>query len=138
MKNLQTITENYLDYCRTQKCLDKKTLKAYQVDLRQFSEEPSLQEITETTQSNLENYIAKLHKQYKPKTIPLYTVEKFLTTIYTQRDNAKTNYQGRTALRDAAVAETLNTVIYYNKTQIFTLLFIKYCFFTSDLSCYYI
>ena len=27
MENLQTLTENYLEYCRTQKCLDEKTLK---------------------------------------------------------------------------------------------------------------
>ena len=37
MENLQTLTENYLEYCRTQKCLDEKTLKAYRIDLRQFS-----------------------------------------------------------------------------------------------------
>ena len=42
-----------------------------------------------------------------PKIIPLHTVEKFLTIIYTQRDNAKTNYQRRNALRDAAVSELL-------------------------------
>ena len=36
MNNLQNHIENYLDYCRTQKCLDKKTLKAYRIDLSQF------------------------------------------------------------------------------------------------------
>ena len=49
MENLQTLTENYLEYCRTQKCLDEKTLKAYRIDLRQFSEEPYLVKITEIT-----------------------------------------------------------------------------------------
>ena len=149
MKNLQTLTENYLEYCRTQKCLDEKTLKAYRIDLRQLSEEPSLEKIIEITTNDLEDYIARLHQQYKPKTvkrkiasikaffhyleykellainpftkiqvhfreptilpkiIPLHTVEKFLTIIYTQRDNAKTNYQRRNALRDAAVSELL-------------------------------
>jgi integrase/recombinase XerD len=42
-----------------------------------------------------------------PKTIPLHTVEAFLTTIYNQRTKAKTDYQKRNALRDAAVAELL-------------------------------
>ena len=149
MENLQTLTENYLEYSRTQKCLDEKTLKAYRIDLRQFSEEPSLEKITEITTNDLEDYIVRLHQQYKPKTvkrkiasikaffhyleykellainpfskiqvhfreptilpkiIPLHTVEKFLTIIYTQRDNAKTNYQRRNALRDAAVSELL-------------------------------
>lgn len=149
MENLQTHIANYLEYCGTQKRLDEKTLKAYRIDLRQFSEQTSSQEITEITSETLENYIAKLHQQYKPKTvkrkiasvkalfhyleykdiidrnpfnkiqvrfrepvilpktIPLHTVETFLTTIYKQRSNAKTAYQKRNALRDAAVAELL-------------------------------
>ena len=47
------------------------------------------------------------HILMMPQIIPLHTVEKFLTIIYTQRDNAKTNYQRRNALRDAAVSELL-------------------------------
>jgi integrase/recombinase XerD len=42
-----------------------------------------------------------------PKTIPLHTLETLLSTIYFQRNNAKTDYQKRNALRDAAVAELL-------------------------------
>ena len=42
-----------------------------------------------------------------PKTIPLTTVETFLSTIYAQRTSAKTAYQRRNALRDAAVIELL-------------------------------
>lgn len=42
-----------------------------------------------------------------PKTIPLHTVETFLTTIYRQHDHAKTDYQKRSTLRDTAVTELL-------------------------------
>jgi len=42
-----------------------------------------------------------------PKTIPLHIVETFLSTIYKQHQNAKTEYQKRNALRDAAVTELL-------------------------------
>lgn len=42
-----------------------------------------------------------------PKTIPLHTVEHFLSTIYRCRTNAKTAYQRKNALRDAAVIELL-------------------------------
>lgn len=42
-----------------------------------------------------------------PKTIPLYHVEAFLSTIYQQTSSAKTDYQRRNALRDAAVTELL-------------------------------
>ena len=149
MHNLKTQIKNYLSYCNTQKCLDEKTLKAYRIDLKQFSEHLSISEVTEITSSDLETYIAKLHQKYKPKTtkrkvasvkalfhyleyreiidhnpfnklqirfrepvilpktIPLHMVEMFLATIYKQRQNAKTAYQKRNALRDAAVIELL-------------------------------
>ncbi len=150
MNNLSPLIAEYLDYCRTQKCLDEKTLKAYRIDLHQFSDFISNNvKISDITPSTLEAYISKLHSEYKPKTakrkiastkalfhyceykdiidlnpfckihtrfrepvilpktIPLHTVETFLTTIYTQRSNAKTTYQRRNALRDAAIIELL-------------------------------
>lgn len=42
-----------------------------------------------------------------PKTIPLRTVERLLKAIYSQQRNAKTPFQRRNALRDAAVCELL-------------------------------
>lgn len=39
MDTLETVINNYLEYCNSQKCLDEKTLKAYRIDLRQFSEQ---------------------------------------------------------------------------------------------------
>lgn len=69
MDNLQMLIKKYLEYCNSQKRLDKKTLKAYKIDLRQFSEQTSSQEIAQITFKTLEYYIAKLHQQYKPKTV---------------------------------------------------------------------
>lgn len=139
----------YLEYCQYQKRLDEKTLKAYRIDLRQFSEQLPSTDIPDISQAILEDYLICLHKNYKPKTvkrkiasikaffhyleyrevieknpfdkiqikfrepvilpktIPLHTVEVFLQTIYTQHDNAKTLYQKKNALRDAAVTELL-------------------------------
>lgn len=56
----------YLEYCEYRKELDKKTLKAYRIDLRQYieyvcSDEPSKEKI--------EEYITELHKKYKQKTV---------------------------------------------------------------------
>lgn len=149
MDTLKKCISDYLEYCHSQKCLDAKTLKAYRIDLRQFSDQAPITNITEITPKILEQYIARLHEQYKPKTvkrkiasvkalfhyleyrdiinynpfnkilihfrepvilpktIPLHTVETFLSTIYRQRENAKTPYQKRNALRDVAVAELL-------------------------------
>lgn len=42
-----------------------------------------------------------------PKTIPLYTLEQLLQTIYRQHRSAKTAYQKKNALRDIAVTEML-------------------------------
>ncbi len=45
MHNLQTHINNYLNYCNSQKRLDEKTIKAYRIDLRQFSEGLTVTEI---------------------------------------------------------------------------------------------
>lgn len=149
MNNLETQINHYLDYCRNQKRLDYKTLKAYRIDLRQFVNCIPSSDISLITPGILEDFIASLHQQYKPKTvkrkiaslkalfhyleykeiidrnpfdkiqvkfrepvilpktIPLYTLELFLSTMYQQRAAAKTDYQRRGALRDIAVAELL-------------------------------
>lgn len=149
MNNLQKHIKNYLEYCQNQKRLDAKTLKAYRIDLTQFSAQFFDMNMPDITPCILENFIAKLHQEYKPKTvkrkiaslkaffhyleykeivdhnpfykihvkfreptilpktIPLHTVEVFLSTIYKQRTTAKTHYQKRNALRDAAVIELL-------------------------------
>ena len=149
MNNLQKLIENYLEYCKYQKRLDAKTLKAYNIDLRQFSEQVSSIDVLDITPYILENYIANLHQKFKPKTakrkiasvkalfhyfeykeildinpfnkiqvkfrepvilpktIPLNTVELFFSTIYKHHSNAKTDFQRKNTLRDAAVIELL-------------------------------
>lgn len=69
MSNLRTYINNYLEYCQYQKRLDNKTLKAYRIDLRQFSDQFSHIDILEITPCVLENFISKLHQKYKPKTV---------------------------------------------------------------------
>ena len=64
MNNLQINIENYLEYCRTQKRLDSKTIKAYCIDLHHFSEQIWITEASELTVPLLETFIAKLHQQY--------------------------------------------------------------------------
>lgn len=64
--NLRNEVNPYLEYCEFRKELDKKTIKAYRIDLRQYfdvlgSEEPKKNEI--------EAYITEIHKRYKQKTV---------------------------------------------------------------------
>lgn len=149
MSNLQTHTHSYLEYCKYQKRLDVKTLKAYKIDLTQFSVQITNMDVLDITPGVLEKYFSELHQKYKPKTvkrkiasikaffhyleykdiisqnpfskiqvkfrepvilpktIPLNTVEILLSTIYKQCSDAKTDYQKKQALRDAAVIELL-------------------------------
>ena len=72
MNSISTLITEYLDSCHTQKCLDEKTLKAYRIDLRQFSDfisdSTQIEVITDITSETLESYISRLHVEYKPKT----------------------------------------------------------------------
>ena len=149
MNNLQTHMKNYLEHCKNQKRLDGKTLKAYRIDLNQFQAAVPLSDISDITPEILEDFIAGLHRIYKPrtvkrkiaslralfhyceykeiiiqnpfykiqvkfrepvvlpKTIPLHTVESFLSAMYKYHARAKTHYQRKNTLRDIAVAELL-------------------------------
>lgn len=152
MKNLQDIIKDYLTFCRSQKRLDSKTLKAYSIDLKQFAAFLTPNYVNNVLLINrevLENFIAFLHNSYMPKTvkrklaslkaffhfleyrdfieinpfnkmqirfreplllpktIPLHTIELFLSTIYSSHANAKTDFQKRQTARDIAVIELL-------------------------------
>ena len=69
MNNLKNIIGNYLEFCQYQKCLNKKTIKAYDIDLKQFFNEASTDKITDITPNILEKYIAVQHQNCKPKTV---------------------------------------------------------------------
>lgn len=67
MENLETLIAAYLKHCETIKKLDKKTLKAYRIDLDQFS--TFMQTYPDfINKIYLCEYIASLHKQFQPKT----------------------------------------------------------------------
>lgn len=69
MNNLQTHIASYLDYCKHQKRLDSKTIKAYRIDLQQFCEITLDIDIQNISSQILEDYIGKLHQKYKPRTV---------------------------------------------------------------------
>lgn len=68
MNTLFATTENYLEYCKTQKRLDNKTLKAYRTDLSQFVSFFNNSSIHTISITDLEKYIGYLHQNCKPKT----------------------------------------------------------------------
>lgn len=56
----------YLEYCEYRKELDRKTLKAYRIDLRQYFEYIC---VDEPDKEKIEEYVTHLHKSYKQKTV---------------------------------------------------------------------
>lgn len=65
---MPTIIEEYITYCETQKRLDKKTLKAYRIDLTQFSDFFQNANLNTLSISDIESYIGYLNQNFKPKT----------------------------------------------------------------------
>lgn len=66
MQNLQQLITYYLDFCKYQKTLNEKSLKAYRIDLNQYAKYMSTTDM-KLNRSNLTTYITNLHKSYKPK-----------------------------------------------------------------------
>ncbi len=68
MLNLPELSSRYLNYCRCQKNLNAKTLKAYSIDISQF-----ILFMSNTNgmlgKVNLSEYFASLHQACKPKTV---------------------------------------------------------------------
>ena len=63
---LEAKMATYLEYCEYRKELDKKTLKAYRIDLHQYFEFVC---VDEPEKEKIEEYITHLHKNYKQKTV---------------------------------------------------------------------
>ena len=68
MKNQQELIDEYLYYCLKQRKLDEKTVRAYRIDLRQFSEF-CVQKKLVTEKAIIRQYILHLHESYKQKTV---------------------------------------------------------------------
>ncbi len=68
MHNLEKWTERYIMACEYQKGLDSKTLKAYRIDLAQFTQIVK-QENLDFTREGIMVYISRLHQTYQPRTI---------------------------------------------------------------------
>jgi len=65
---IQHDLQHFLEYCEHQKRLDKKTVKAYRIDLTQFLSfiENNGQTITKDT---ISNYLSFLNERYKPRSV---------------------------------------------------------------------
>ena len=67
MENFNIHFKNYIQFCQTQKCLDTKTTRAYNIDISQFASHINCSDLNNITSKHIESYIAYLHSSYKPK-----------------------------------------------------------------------
>lgn len=98
------ILDNYITYLH--KNFKTKTVKRKIASLKAFFHHMEYKDIIqENPFSNLE--IRFREAKLLPKTIPLHHIQSFLTTLYTQKEMAVTEYQKRCCIRDIAVIELL-------------------------------
>lgn len=66
--NTDTLIARYIAYCKVEKGLDSKTLKAYQIDLRQFA---NFIQSTDgcLSKDSLQAYLAFMHRKFKIKSV---------------------------------------------------------------------
>jgi len=68
MNTLENYITQYLNYCKSNKKLDFKTIKAYRIDLTQFTAILPLAELP-IDKETLLIYLTEIHKLYQPRTI---------------------------------------------------------------------
>lgn len=69
MKTLEAYISEYLTYCKTQKRLDEKTIRAYRYDLAQFRLLLDSNNIESIGADAIEKIIASLNSKYNPRTV---------------------------------------------------------------------
>lgn len=118
MNRLETLIASYMKNCESFKKLDKKTLKAYRIDLAQFQtfmlaypdfeEKNAINDYILITTNPFDKINVKFREpQILPRTIPEATIATFISTMYKQKSSAATTYQHNAILRDITIIELL-------------------------------
>lgn len=66
---LYDLVSDYLKYCKLNRRLDDNTLRAYRIDLRQFTDHFIGTDIEDISAYRIEDFISTLHSKYKPKSV---------------------------------------------------------------------
>lgn len=104
--NTKSKVTQYLEYCEFRKELDRKTLKAYRIDIRQFFEFVTIEN---PEKEEIELYVTELHKKYKqklqlPRIVPRNDIESLLNYMYANLYKGE-SATGENRLRDVAIIE---------------------------------
>lgn len=121
MRKIQSQIERYLFYCREQRRLDEKTVRAYRIDLGQFLDYISDREYP-VPRDLLNDYIVSLHRSYKQKTVKrkIATLKAFYA--YLEREEiieenpmrkVRTQFRQEKVLPKTIPAETIEKLLAY-------------------------
>lgn len=94
MKKLNDLLEEYIAFCTNHKRLDKKTVKAYRIDIRQFVDYLYLNNNKVLCENSLNTYVTLLNSTYKPKTVKrkLASIKVFINFL-NDKEYLHDNYQ---------------------------------------------
>ena len=121
MHRIQSQIASYLFYCREQRRLDEKTVRAYRIDLQQFQDYISNKDIP-VSKDLLNSYIICLHGKYKQKTVKrkIATLKTFFS--YLEREEiikenpmrkVRTQFRQEKVLPKTIPAETIEKLLTY-------------------------
>ena len=81
--NIASYIPKFLDHCKNQKRLDSKTIKAYKIDVIQFSEFVGLWESNDLSKDIIKEYISAVNQKYKPRSVKrkIATAKSFLSYL---------------------------------------------------------
>ena len=79
---LNMLTVQYLSACESEKRLDKKTIKAYRIDLRQFTEYV-IGQAASFDRETIKSYTAYMNQKFKPSTVKrkIASIRAFVTWL---------------------------------------------------------
>lgn len=125
---MYTIRENvneYLTYCKEQRRLDWKTVRAYRNDLYQY-ENYCDPDYTVQTKETIKEYITDLHRKYKPKTVKrkIASVKAFYNYLENEEIIAvnpmrkiRTEFREEKVLPKTIPAEVIEKILHYMYAQ---------------------
>lgn len=134
MKKIRDGICKYLEFCSETKRLDKKTVKAYKLDLKlmlEFFEKYNLNNISE---QEIYEYILYLHDVYKPKTVKRKITVIKMTFIYLKKQGYNYEIENICEKYNFRQPKTLPKVIeLYNVKKLYNYIYEKKSNNSSDI-----
>ncbi len=93
--DFQSEFREYLNYCAKQKHLDPKTVKAYQIDIRQYLNFTE-NDHADITRKSIGDYLSYLNQTFKPKSVKrkIATIKSFFSYISEKHSEFETPFLG--------------------------------------------